>query len=1003
MDASNKPPMSDIDSHTQDLVNVSDINHLQYNGIRFDKLSSEDLKGKDFKTVEEADAFYYAYAKAMGFDVRSDYKRFSARTKDRVTSRRLLCSAQGKRREEYMNREKRVRRLKKETRFNCPCLFKVSYCKEKDSYIVDDFITEHSHKLAETHESHLLRSHRSVQDAHLALATSMQRVWVKPCHTYEYIVDKVGGFSNVGFTIKDLYNKLNSRRREILLDGDAEAALAYMRGKVATDSKFFCQFSIDEDNRLATMFWRDSNSLLDYSCFGDVVLFDSTYKTNHYEKPLVLFVGSNNHLSTTVFGFALLIDKTIETYTWVLEMFISSMNNKKPIAILTDRDEAMRRAIEVSLDSDGQGEGLEDGTWDRIDDRKRSTEPAPTSIITLCSSNDFHKTVLNLSDPKVAAVNEMEFGSLLRIGCPTLIQPICKMMVDNVDTVNSAVSVHGMSFSLTPFKFAKIMGLAEGGGYGYGYAVYLPPTISWTGKGWLRDVVCNNDGRILVSKLKETIRHRLDVDDVFRIAFYMFALTTILCPGNTDEVDDRLVLLFMSTGCILFLQLLYFDIVGEGCIYVDRSLASVQAWGNLDVKELVAPMQLFGGYESRSVPIKRAKRTDDEAVALQNEGNVGSGMDRAVRKELWGVKLELSSVKKDMGYVNAEVGSVLYALRMTVESLVKSLAEFQEQCASIAVNRIMQSGQIQNNEKIAHLNTVGNIGNVTPTCADFNMHSYADGTHEDKRDDQQGQGPKQQLESVGSSQIVTRTVVTENRDAILYWDEISCLASRVYVNSLEQANTVEWSGTYEEWVEYSRTVCRFGRFSGCIGVCQMIFVSLHEGESGGHWYLMVVHPMRRIDELWDSSPTIDSFNSRLETTRSALKHLDDVLDHQPIDYFGAPSTFFGDINIIVPENVPVQSNDFDCDIFVIQNMQDYGTNWWEEYDSEEHRSTLLLQCVKPPVNERYDEFIPRQAQGYCSAQPPVDVLGDDVAVRIKQGQKGSMGARSDGRGVHRKT
>ncbi|KAK9943199.1 hypothetical protein M0R45_008815 [Rubus argutus] len=291
---------------------------------------------------------------------------------------------------------------------------------------------------------------------------------------------------------------------------------------------------------------------------------------------------------------------------------------KGPLNMITTSISASGKAAQwtsKSLDSDGQGEGCEDGTWDRIDDRKRSTEPAPTSIITLCSSNDFHKTILNLSNPKVAAVNEMGFGSLLRIGCPTLIQPICKMMVDNVDMVNSVVSVHEMSFSLTPFKFAKIIGIAEGG-----VCSPSPPTISWTGKGWLRDVVCDNDGRILVSKLKETIRHRLDVDDVFRITFCMFALTIILCPGNTDEVDDRLVLLFISTGeickkdwptfalnfllqgvsdnrennngilsgCILFLQLLYFDIVGEGCIYVDRSLASVQAWGTLDVKELVA-------------------------------------------------------------------------------------------------------------------------------------------------------------------------------------------------------------------------------------------------------------------------------------------------------------------------------------------------------------------------------------------------------------------------------
>lgn len=31
--------------------------------------------------------------------------------------------------------------------------------------------------------------------------------------------------------------------------------------------------------------------------FGDVLLFHRTYKTNSYEKPLVLFVGSsNNHV-----------------------------------------------------------------------------------------------------------------------------------------------------------------------------------------------------------------------------------------------------------------------------------------------------------------------------------------------------------------------------------------------------------------------------------------------------------------------------------------------------------------------------------------------------------------------------------------------------------------------------------------------------------------------------------------------------------------------------------
>ncbi|XP_004309406.1 PREDICTED: protein FAR1-RELATED SEQUENCE 5-like, partial [Fragaria vesca subsp. vesca] len=228
----------------------------------------------------------------------------------KITSLRLVCSAQGQRDVERMTNKKRVRRQKKETRFNCPCLFKVRYFNNIDAYVVVGFITHHSHPLAQAHERCLLTPHRSVQDSHVALATSMQRVSVKPCHTYEYIVNRSGGFQQVGFTIKDLYNKLDSKRREILLDSDAEAALAYMR---------------------------------------DVLVFDSTYKTNPYGKPLVLFVGTNNHLSTTVFGFGLLIDETIESYTWLLETFIFSMNNQKLVAVLTDGDQAMRRAIEAVL------------------------------------------------------------------------------------------------------------------------------------------------------------------------------------------------------------------------------------------------------------------------------------------------------------------------------------------------------------------------------------------------------------------------------------------------------------------------------------------------------------------------------------------------------------------------------------------------------------------------------------------------------------------------------
>ncbi|XP_008232311.2 PREDICTED: protein FAR1-RELATED SEQUENCE 4-like [Prunus mume] len=100
----------------------------------------------------------------------------------------------------------------------------------------------------------------------------------------------------------DMYNKLDASRREILLDGDTEAALSYLKVKGVMDPELFCKFSVDEENRLDNLFWRDSTSLLDYIAYDDVLIFNSTYKTNVYDKPLVLFVGSNNYRSTVMFG-----------------------------------------------------------------------------------------------------------------------------------------------------------------------------------------------------------------------------------------------------------------------------------------------------------------------------------------------------------------------------------------------------------------------------------------------------------------------------------------------------------------------------------------------------------------------------------------------------------------------------------------------------------------------------------------------------------------------------
>jgi len=76
-----------------------------------------------------------------------------------------------------------------------------------------------------------------------------------------------------------------------------------------------------------------------------VLAFDTTYK-NKYNYPLCIFFGCNHHSQTIIFGVALLEDETIESYKWVLNLFLECMESKFPKAVVTDGDGSMREAIQ---------------------------------------------------------------------------------------------------------------------------------------------------------------------------------------------------------------------------------------------------------------------------------------------------------------------------------------------------------------------------------------------------------------------------------------------------------------------------------------------------------------------------------------------------------------------------------------------------------------------------------------------------------------------------------
>ncbi|KAK2421644.1 protein FAR1-RELATED SEQUENCE [Trifolium repens] len=217
-----------------------------------------------------------------------------------------------------MNREH-----KRLTRTGCASRLCVQYKPKKDRYVVSIFEEGHN-ELTPSKYVHLHPIYRQISEADRAQIDGLQSHGVRTCHIMGYMVAQKSGYADVA------------------------AALNHLKVKSSTDAMLYAEYADNvSDGRMKSLFWADGGSRSDYFCFGDVVAFDTTYKKNKYDHPLVIFSGCNYHSQTVIFCAALVSDETTETYKWVLRSFLECMKGKHPKAVMTDGDRAMREAINM--------------------------------------------------------------------------------------------------------------------------------------------------------------------------------------------------------------------------------------------------------------------------------------------------------------------------------------------------------------------------------------------------------------------------------------------------------------------------------------------------------------------------------------------------------------------------------------------------------------------------------------------------------------------------------
>ncbi|KAE8681404.1 hypothetical protein F3Y22_tig00111330pilonHSYRG00606 [Hibiscus syriacus] len=178
-------------------------------------------------------------------------------------------------------------------------------------------------------------------------ATTLKEVGVGTFTSNELF--NAAGYHNVGFTHKDLYNALQRGKAKEIVDGDVNALITNFDYKKHDDHGFFMTYLVDESGALHNLIWSDSKSRSDCTCFGDVIAFDTMYKDNLYDQPIMPIVGVNHHHNTIVFATAIIADETSQSFEWVLQNFLEAMMNNSPISIVTDGDKEMLRAIKYII------------------------------------------------------------------------------------------------------------------------------------------------------------------------------------------------------------------------------------------------------------------------------------------------------------------------------------------------------------------------------------------------------------------------------------------------------------------------------------------------------------------------------------------------------------------------------------------------------------------------------------------------------------------------------
>ncbi|ESW19620.1 hypothetical protein PHAVU_006G140500 [Phaseolus vulgaris] len=310
--------------------------------------------GMVFKSDDDAFEYYGNFARKNGFSIRKERSRISPQLgiykRDFVCYRSGFAPVKKKPNGEHHRDRKSVR---------CGCDAKMYLSKEVvegvSQWFVVQFSNVHNHEILEDDQVRLLPAYRKIHEADQERILLLSKAGF-PIHRIVKMLEQEKGIQggHLPFLERDVRNFVQNRKKVVLeneallsekRENDVLELLEACKVMKEADNEFVYDFTVDGNDKVENVAWSYGDSVNANAMFGDVVYFDTSYRSVTYGLLFGVWFGIDSYGRTIFYGCVLLQDETPQSFSWALQTFVRFMRGRCPQTILTDLDPGLKDAI----------------------------------------------------------------------------------------------------------------------------------------------------------------------------------------------------------------------------------------------------------------------------------------------------------------------------------------------------------------------------------------------------------------------------------------------------------------------------------------------------------------------------------------------------------------------------------------------------------------------------------------------------------------------------------